>query len=1038
MIGGSNGSDQNDIQFSLVVAATGGAGAGGVGTWNTTTAFTTARQSHTSVAYNGYLYVIGGYNGGYLNDVQKAVINADGTIGTWSTTTALTTGRMLHTSVAYNGYLYVIGGQGGSSNLNDVQKAAINADGTVGTWSTTTAFTTARYGHTSVAYNGYLYVIGGYDGVSYLNDVQKALICTGNNSGVGGCGATAGTVGTWSTTTALTTAREFHTSVAYNGYLYVIGGTNGGYLNDVQKAVINADGTIGTWSTTTAFNTARSGHTSVAYNGYIYVIGGYSGSYQSDVQKAAINADGTIGTWSTTTAFTTARNNHTSVAYNGYLYVIGGNSGSYQNDVQYALIQPGASGTFGTVNTWSTTTAFTTPRYGHTSVAYNGYLYVIGGCSAGACSTYQNDVQKAAINTDGTIGTWSTTTAFANARMYHTSVAYNGYLYVIGGSNNITSYYNDVQEAAINPDGTVGTWSTTTAFTTARYGHTSVAYNGYLYVIGGVTSGSFLNDVQKALICTGNNSGVGGCGATDGTVGTWSTTTAFTTARNNHTSVAYNGYLYVIGGYNGTIPQNDVQKAAINADGTVGTWTTTTAFTTARYGHTSVAYNGYLYVIGGYSGTVQNDVQKAAINADGTVGTWSTTTAFTTARYGHTSVAYNGYLYVIGGYSGSYQNDVQYASFNGPAQTGHYDRTVDIGRVVDSMDSVVINGTSPCGYTVQYALAGSSGTYGAITTLTTSAIPGNTNTLSGATLVRYIKILVTLNDQTCGGTSSISDVTVNYTLLPPAAPTLSAPASGAITVSTTPQFQFKTTDTSDVYARYKILVYQSDCSTLVRTIDQTSSQTGWSGQDAQTSTAYVMGTSLAASTLASHTYQAAGLSLNATYCWKAAAIDPGGSNTFGSYSATQLFSTNFTPTVPTLVQPSSSQTGVSTLPEFRLYSTDQDSDYIKYKIDVCSTSNCSSIVRTIDETSSQTGWSSQSQQSATAYSSGQTAIHTYQAAAMSANTQYWWRAYAIDPAGNNVFSAASGIGTFTTALVTQTNVNIGGGTTIYGGTSIGQ
>ena len=682
----------------------------------------------------------------------------------------------------------------------------------------------------------------------------------------------------------------------------------------------------------------------------------------------------------------------------------------------------------GTVGGWSTTTGFATARYLHTSVAYNGYLYVLGGYDG---SGYLNDVQKATINADGTVGAWSATTPFTTARYLHTSVAYNGYLYVLGGYDG-TSYLNDVQKAAIDPtNGTVGTWSTTTAFTTGRYGHTSAAYNGYLYVIGGFGSG-YLNDVQKAAINA------------DGTVGTWATTTAFTTGRYGHTSVAYNGYLYVIGGSNGS-DQNDIQFSLVVAAtggagaGGVGTWNTTTAFTTARQSHTSVAYNGYLYVIGGQGGSSNlNDVQKAAINADGTVGTWSTTTAFTTARYGHTSVAYNGYLYVIGGYSGSYQNDVQYASFNGPAQTGHYDRTVDIGRVVDSMDSVVINGTSPCGYTVQYALAGSSGTYGAITTLTTSAIPGNTNTLSGATLVRYIKILVTLNDQTCGGTSSISDVTVNYTLLPPAAPTLSAPASGAITVSTTPQFQFKTTDTSDVYARYKILVYQSDCSTLVRTIDQTSSQTGWSGQDAQTSTAYVMGTSLAASTLASHTYQAAGLSLNATYCWKAAAIDPGGSNTFGSYSATQLFSTNFTPTVPTLVQPSSSQTGVSTLPEFRLYSTDQDSDYIKYKIDVCSTSNCSSIVRTIDETSSQTGWSSQSQQSATAYSSGQTAIHTYQAAAMSANTQYWWRAYAIDPAGNNVFSAASGIGTFTTALVTQTNVNIGGGTTIYGGTSIGQ
>src|SRR5207247_2547513 len=100
-------------------------------------------------------------------------------------------------------------------------------------------------------------------------------------------------------------------------------------------------------------------------------------------------------------------------------------------------------------------------------------------------------------------------------------------------------------------------------------------------------------------------------------------TTALTTARYTHTSVAYNGYLYVIGGFS-TVYQNDVQMAPINANGTVGAWAATTAFATARYGHGSVAYNGYLYVIGGYSGVTHlNDVQVAPINADGTVGTWT-------------------------------------------------------------------------------------------------------------------------------------------------------------------------------------------------------------------------------------------------------------------------------------------------------------------------------------------------------------------------------------------------------------------------------
>ncbi len=338
------------------------------------------------------------------------------------------------------------------------------------------------------------------------------------------------------------------------------------------------------------------------------------------------------------------------------------------------------------------------------------------------------------------------------------------------------------------------------------------------------------------------------------------------------------------------------------------------AFTTSRCCHTSFVYNGYLYIIGGNgSGADLNDIQHCPINADGSVGTCVVqTTAFTTGRTQHTSVIYNGNLYIIGGHSGAstYYNDIQHLSIAALPQVAHYERVVDLGRVYDSVDSIQYNGTAPCGVKLQYATAGTNGIFGAPATVYEDSMPGITYALSNVTFKRYVRLTLSIDDQQCGGTSVITDVTVNSTLLPPAAPTLS--------------------------------------------------------------------------------------------------------------------------------QPAAAQTGVSTTPEFRMYTTDAASDYVRYKIDVCSTSNCSSIVRTIDETSSQIGWSSQSQQSATAYASGQTAIHTYQAVALSANTQYWWRAYAIDPAGANTFSAASSIGTFNTTPATQNNVNIGGGTTIYGGTTFGQ
>src|SRR5205807_2502004 len=101
------------------------------------------------------------------------------------------------------------------------------------------------------------------------------------------------------------------------------------------------------------------------------------------------------------------------------------------------------------------------------------------------------------------VGTWSSTTAYPAPRAGHTSVACNGFLYVLGGANNNpdTGKLNDVQFASINASGAVDNdWTPTSSFTTPRDGHASVAYNGYLYVLGGASSGGYLNDVQYAPI----------------------------------------------------------------------------------------------------------------------------------------------------------------------------------------------------------------------------------------------------------------------------------------------------------------------------------------------------------------------------------------------------------------------------------------------------------------------------------------------------------------------------------------------------------
>jgi hypothetical protein len=130
----------------------------------------------------------------------------------------------------------------------------------------------------------------------------------------------------------------------------------------------------------------------------------------------------------------------------------------------------------------------------------------------------------------------------------------------------------------------------------------------------------------------------------------------------------------------------------------------------------------------------------------------------------------------------------------------------------------------------------------------------------------------------------------------PATPTIYQPSSGATNVPVSPVFQVKSSDADNDYLRYKVLIYNSDCSTGLQTFDQTSSQAGWTQQNANTGTAYIGASTIGGSSPG--LFGGVTLSASTTYCWKAAAIDPGGSNTFSSYSATQLFTTG-----ATLVQP---------------------------------------------------------------------------------------------------------------------------------------
>lgn len=111
---------------------------------------------------------------------------------------------------------------------------------------------------------------------------------------------------------------------------------------------------------------------------------------------------------------------------------------------------------------------------------------------------------------------------------------------------------------------------------------------------------------------------------------------------------------------------------------------------------------------------------------------------------------------------------------------------------------------------------------------------------------------------------------------PPDTPILDSPTDGQ-NVSVRPSLRFHATDGESDYLQYYIRLCTDYAMSIGCTyFDQTSSQVGWSGQDAQSNTAYSAGTT------ATYTLQS-NLADSSVYYWQAKAIDPGGTNTWSSY-----------------------------------------------------------------------------------------------------------------------------------------------------------
>jgi N-acetyl-anhydromuramyl-L-alanine amidase AmpD/N-acetylneuraminic acid mutarotase len=313
---------------------------GSLGAWNATASLPYPVDSPAAVALNGYIYVFGGYANPqnvtpYLdNSVHSAAVNSDGTLQPWQTTTPFSTGRRFHAVAldSANSRVYIIGGCISTSTLNganDVQYAYLSAGG-VSSWTSTTPLPSGISGHSALCYDGYLYVFRGNDQFGgAAQGYYYAPISPFD-----------GSLGTWRQGTLSFPVRRYFGTFVYNDHFYLVGGAGGFQgitaLNDVYSTRVPQRSSLPYlqlnetefWNTTTPFQTARWFQGTANANGFAYITGGQttagSPPDRSDVQYAQIMPDGSVGLWFTTASLPTTLGAHACVISGSHIYVLGG------------------------------------------------------------------------------------------------------------------------------------------------------------------------------------------------------------------------------------------------------------------------------------------------------------------------------------------------------------------------------------------------------------------------------------------------------------------------------------------------------------------------------------------------------------------------------------------------------------------------------------------------------------------------------------------------------------------------------------------
>lgn len=593
------------------------------------------RAGHTAVAIGNYMYAIGGTSlGSYLSSVERALINADGSLGMFNVMqdVTLTAPRAGQVSAVIGSWLYILGGANDTGILNSVERAPIGADGSLGAFAAVDApLTGARSAATAEIIGKWLYLIGG-NGVT--GSVERAPINPDGSLGSFEAIANA----------KLSIARAGHTSAVVGSSLFVVGGSvSGNLFGSVEQAPVNPDGSLGAFTVVAdvSLATARFGHVTAVVGDYLYVLSGTGRSGDLATTERAQVTNGTLGAFSTVAAVTVfAATGSRAVTTNNYFYQIGGVAAGMET----RSIRQSSINASGAIAPFATVAGAQGPTVSRLAiVAIGPFIYAVSALS-------NESVQRARVRADGSIEPFQATQTKLKESHVAGSVAIIGdNLYVFGGSNSTA-----IEAAPIRDNGDLGVFGYLPgiALPLADLNRTCVVIGDSLYVWGGLVESSRGYDSHLLRAAITNGGGLASFIDLGG---------QSVLGREGEIGMVIAGYVYAIGGNTHsditgeTTAFSDIYRAGINNDGTLTTFDATgLGSALGRWVASAVVLGNAIHLIAGLGNSgflgiaSHTTTERTTIGAGGTLSSFALDEALKTISGRVQSVTIKNTLYVFG------------------------------------------------------------------------------------------------------------------------------------------------------------------------------------------------------------------------------------------------------------------------------------------------------------------------------------------------------------------------------------------------------